>query len=107
MPATWAVVGRDENGTGGSDPFDPADAIPAMARYDCQLLAAITHAGIPGDQIDLMLAAYNAGLAAVLHYHGIPPTRKPAPTSTASAPSSRTTPTPPAGLPPPHCPGSG
>jgi murein DD-endopeptidase MepM/ murein hydrolase activator NlpD len=73
LPATWAAVGRDENGTGVSDPFDPADAIPAMARYDCQLLAAITHAGIPGDQIDLMLAAYNAGLGAVLHYHGIPP----------------------------------
>jgi murein DD-endopeptidase MepM/ murein hydrolase activator NlpD len=73
LPATWAVIGRDENGTGVADPFDPADAIPAMARYDCQLLASITHAGIPGDQIDLMLAAYNTGLAAVLHYHAIPP----------------------------------
>jgi len=73
MPATWAVVGRHEAGPGTADPFDPADAIPAMARYDCALLASITHAGIPGDQIDLMLAAYNAGLAAVLHYHAIPP----------------------------------
>jgi len=73
MPATWAAVGRHETGAGVADPFDPADAIPAQARYDCQLLVSITHAGIPGDQIDLMLAAYNAGLGAVLHYRGLPP----------------------------------
>ena len=73
MPATWSSIGRHENGAGVADPFDPADAIPAMARYDCQLLAAITHAGINGDHIDLTLAAYNAGLGAVLHYRGVPP----------------------------------
>lgn len=73
MPATWVAIGHHENGTGVANPFDPADAIPAMARYDCQLLAAITHAGINGDHIDLTLAAYNAGLGAVLHYRAIPP----------------------------------
>ncbi|MGB6164699.1 MAG: peptidoglycan DD-metalloendopeptidase family protein [Pseudonocardiaceae bacterium] len=73
MPATWSAIGRHESGTGAADPFDPADAIPAMARYDCQLLDAITHAQVPGDHIDLTLAAYNAGLGAVLHYRAIPP----------------------------------
>jgi murein DD-endopeptidase MepM/ murein hydrolase activator NlpD len=73
MPATWSAIGRHETGPGVADPFDPADAIPAMARYDCQLLAAITHAGINGDHIDLTLAAYNAGLGAVLHYRAVPP----------------------------------
>jgi len=35
MPGTWALYGRDENGDGTADPFDPADAIPAQGRYDC------------------------------------------------------------------------
>src|SRR5680860_1435257 len=44
MPGTWALYGRDENGDGTADPFDPADAIPAQGRYDCQLAADLTPA---------------------------------------------------------------
>ena len=71
MPATWAAHGRDENGDGTADPFDPEDAIPAAARYDAAVAAAV--ASVPGDRTSLMLAAYNAGPAAVLQYQGIPP----------------------------------
>jgi len=71
MPATWAVHGRDENSDGKADPFDPADAIPAAARYDAAVAASV--AAVPGDRTALMLAAYNAGPGAVLKYQGIPP----------------------------------
>jgi murein DD-endopeptidase MepM/ murein hydrolase activator NlpD len=73
MPGTWAAVGRDENGDGKADPHDPVDAIPAQARYNCDQLAEIRRTGIVGDEIDLMLAAYNAGLGAVRRWKGIPP----------------------------------
>ncbi len=33
MPATWATYGVDANGDGEKDPFNPADAIFAAARY--------------------------------------------------------------------------
>lgn len=71
MPATWTDHGIDGNGDGRADPLDPADAIPAAARYDCALAAAV--ARIPGDPVRLMLAAYNAGPGAVLGAGGIPP----------------------------------
>jgi len=71
MPATWAAHGRDENGDGRADPFDPSDAIPAAARYDAAVAAQL--AEVPGDRTALMLAAYNAGPGAVLQYQGIPP----------------------------------
>ena len=76
MPGTWALYGRDENGDGTADPFDPADAIPAQGRYDCQLAAdltpALTAGKVSGDLTQLMLAAYNAGPGAVLAAAGIP-----------------------------------
>ncbi|HYT09747.1 MAG TPA: NlpC/P60 family protein [Mycobacteriales bacterium] len=71
MPGTWAAHGRDENGDGRADPFDPQDAVPAAARYDTAIAAQV--AGVPGDRTALMLAAYNAGPAAVLAYQGVPP----------------------------------
>ena len=71
MPDGWAVYGRDENGDGQANILDPADAIPAAARLDCDLLRQV--AGIPGDPLNLMLAAYNAGLGAVRAAGGIPP----------------------------------
>ncbi|PZG22361.1 C40 family peptidase [Nonomuraea aridisoli] len=70
MPATWTGYGRDADGDGVTSPDDPEDAIMAMARYDCAL--ARTLARLPGDVTSNMLAAYNAGPAAVLRHQGIP-----------------------------------
>lgn len=76
MPGTWAAYGQDENGDGAADPFEPADAIPAQARYDCalaeQLAPALAARQLVGDPTELMLAAYNAGPGAVLAARGIP-----------------------------------
>jgi cell wall-associated NlpC family hydrolase len=73
LPATWTTYGVDGNNDGRTDPYDPADAIPAQARYMCALIAWATSSGIPGAPIQLALAAYNAGPDAVTRYHGIPP----------------------------------
>jgi cell wall-associated NlpC family hydrolase len=71
MPATWAIYGKDGDGDGKKDPFDPSDAIDAQAAYDCTLAEEVR--GVPGDSTDNMLAAYNAGSGAVIEYNGIPP----------------------------------
>jgi NlpC/P60 family/Transglycosylase SLT domain len=71
MPGTWPIWGRDENGNGQASPWEPEDAVPAAARYDCGIAAAVKD--VPGDPASLMLAGYNAGVAAVLGYGGVPP----------------------------------
>jgi len=71
MPGTWSTHGVDGNGDGKKDVWDPADAIPAAAKYDCSLRTAVRN--VPGDPTSNMLAAYNAGPGAVLKYNGIPP----------------------------------
>ncbi|MBE3206665.1 MULTISPECIES: C40 family peptidase [Parafrankia] len=70
MPGTWATRGLDGDNDHRADPFNPADAIPAAARYDCALAASVAHLG---DPVRLMLAAYNAGPGAVLSAGGVPP----------------------------------
>jgi len=54
--------------------FVPADAIMAQGRYDCALAQAV--AGVASENDDditsLMLAAYNAGPAAVIAADGVP-----------------------------------
>ncbi len=74
-PETWAEWGVDANGdhsgSGTKDVFDPADAIPAQAKYDCWLARQV--ANVPGDPTDNMLAAYNAGPGKVTQYQGLPP----------------------------------
>lgn len=71
LPGTWATYGVDGNGDGKKDIWDPADAIPSAAHYDCVLKSAVRN--VPGDPTSNMLAAYNAGPEAVLQYNGIPP----------------------------------
>jgi cell wall-associated NlpC family hydrolase len=71
IPGTWATHGIDANGDGTADVWDPADAIPSAASYDCDLARYVRN--VPGDNTDNMLAAYNAGSYRVIEYGGIPP----------------------------------
>ena len=54
-PATWRRYGVDGDRDGRADPFDPADAIPAAARYLCALNVTADATGA--------LVAYNCGNA--------------------------------------------
>jgi Transglycosylase SLT domain len=69
-PVTWAEWGRDGNGDGKADVWDPKDAIPAQAHYMCHLFDMVKD--VPGNPTRLALAAYNAGPNAVLAAQGIP-----------------------------------
>lgn len=77
LPGTWIRWGRDGDGDGVRNPWNPADAIPAQAGYDCALAdrmqAALRAGQVSGRLTDLMLAAYNAGPQTVLDAHGVPP----------------------------------
>lgn len=70
MPGTWATRGKDGDGDGVADPFNPADAILSQGHFDCDLAAMFR--GLP-NVLDLALAAYNAGPGAVQSYGGVPP----------------------------------
>ncbi|WP_323186600.1 bifunctional lytic transglycosylase/C40 family peptidase [Streptomyces sp. NBC_00878] len=71
IPGTWATHGIDGDGDGDRDVWDPNDAIPSAAKYDCTLAKYVKDA--PGDPTKNMLAAYNAGAYAVIKYGGVPP----------------------------------
>jgi cell wall-associated NlpC family hydrolase len=71
IPGTWATHGLDANGDGRADVWDPQDAIPSAASYDCELASYVKD--VPGDTTDNMLASYNAGAYAVIRAGGIPP----------------------------------
>jgi cell wall-associated NlpC family hydrolase len=72
LPATFATYARNDDGTGNVSPFNPVDAVMAMGRYDCALLADVS--GLTNQTlVSLMLAAYNAGVGVVLAFQGIPP----------------------------------
>lgn len=66
IPGTWAVHGIDGDGDGDRDVWDPADAIPSAATYDCALASYVKDVG--GDLTENMLASYNAGAYAVIKY---------------------------------------
>ncbi|MER6016251.1 bifunctional lytic transglycosylase/C40 family peptidase [Streptomyces bluensis] len=71
IPGTWATHGIDGDGDGKRDVWDPDDAIPSAAKYDCTLAEYVKDA--PGNPTHNMLAAYNAGAYAVIKYGGVPP----------------------------------
>ncbi|MFD7711910.1 NlpC/P60 family protein [Streptomyces sp. NPDC059785] len=70
IPSTWATHGIDGNGDGKRDIWDPNDAIPSAASYDCELAKYVKD--VPGDTTDNMLAAYNAGAYRVIKADGVP-----------------------------------
>ncbi|MFF5427132.1 MULTISPECIES: bifunctional lytic transglycosylase/C40 family peptidase [unclassified Streptomyces] len=71
IPGTWASHGIDGDGDGDRDIWDPRDAIPSAASYDCALAGYVKN--VPGDPANNMLAAYNAGAYRVIQYRGVPP----------------------------------
>ncbi|OON78878.1 C40 family peptidase [Streptomyces tsukubensis] len=71
IPGTWATHGVDGDGDGDKDVWDPEDAIPSAASYDCKLADYVKDAA--GSATENMLAAYNAGAYAVIKYSGVPP----------------------------------
>ncbi|MFC4030133.1 NlpC/P60 family protein [Streptomyces polygonati] len=71
IPGTWATHGVDGNGDGTADVWNPEDAIPSAASYDCQLASYVKN--VPGNNTDNMLASYNAGAYAVIRAGGVPP----------------------------------
>lgn len=70
IPGTWATHGIDGDGDGDKDVWDPADAIPSAASYDCELAQYVKD--VPGDPTENMLAAYNAGAYRVIRAGGVP-----------------------------------
>ncbi|GGV15725.1 transglycosylase [Streptomyces litmocidini] len=71
IPGTWAGHGIDGDGDGDRDIWDPQDAIPSAASYDCEIAGYVKD--VPGDPADNMLAAYNAGAYRVIRHGGVPP----------------------------------
>lgn len=71
IPGTWATHGVDGDGDGDRDVWDPNDAIPSAASYDCELAKYVKD--VPGNPTENMLASYNAGAYAVIKYGGVPP----------------------------------
>ncbi|WP_326757063.1 bifunctional lytic transglycosylase/C40 family peptidase [Streptomyces hirsutus] len=71
IPGTWATHGVDGDGDGDRDVWDPSDAIPSAATYDCALAGYVKD--VPGNPTENMLASYNAGAYAVIKYNGVPP----------------------------------
>jgi len=74
MDATWARYGIDANKDGRKNKYDPEDAIPSAAVYDCKVASYVKN--VTGSKSSNMLAAYNAGPGAVKKYGGIPPYRE-------------------------------
>jgi soluble lytic murein transglycosylase-like protein len=70
LPSTWAAFGFDGDRDGVADPLDPQDAILSAARYEARLAEQV--GGLPGDDVSLVLAAYNAGPDAVRAARGVP-----------------------------------
>lgn len=71
MPRVWEQVGKDANDDGRADVWDPEDAIPSAAAFNCHNRRLVKD--VSGNRLRNTLAAYNAGFAAVRRYGGVPP----------------------------------
>ena len=71
MPDVWNQVGIDANGDGNANIWDPQDAIPSAAEFNCLNRRLVKE--VSGNRLKNTLAAYNAGHGAVRRYDGIPP----------------------------------
>lgn len=76
MPPTWATWGKDYDEDGRVDPNSIGDAVLSQAHFMCSLntdiIAAIGAGKVQGDPTALTIAAYNAGIGAVLSAGGMP-----------------------------------
>ncbi len=76
MPDTWSQWGKDYDGDAVADAFNPADAIGSQADYMCYLAGWVQQnldlGLISGNNLDLTLAAYNAGIGNVSSAGGVP-----------------------------------
>lgn len=71
MPDVWDQHGIDADGDGKASIWNPIDAIHSAAELNC--VNAELVADVPGDRVNNILAAYNAGFNSVLKYDGVPP----------------------------------
>lgn len=71
IPEVWQQFGTDADGDGYADPFTAADSVATSAKFNCYLDRELR--SLDGNREVNRLAAYNAGLAAVQRYGGVPP----------------------------------
>ena len=71
LPSVWAAYAVDGDADGAKDVWNPADAIPSAARFDCVLLKDV--AGVPGDRVRNCSRRTTRGPDQVRRYRGVPP----------------------------------
>ncbi|GAA3301539.1 hypothetical protein GCM10020295_45060 [Streptomyces cinereospinus] len=72
IPGTWASHGIDGDGDGDRDVWDPNDAIPSAASYDCTLAKYVQD--VPGGTPRRTCwPPTTRGAYAVIRYGGVPP----------------------------------